>query len=109
MHAESRLVAKIRKALSMWLPSAFVVKLNDRTTRGLPDLLVLAVNARREVCAMAFEVKTSAGVVSAIQKEMLKRIARAGHEAKYGRCGFWIVRSVEEVRTALQLSGFEIP
>lgn len=111
MNPESRLVQNIRKKLAEWLPGAFVVKLADRATRGLPDLLVLAVNDSGELCAMAFEVKTETGRLSAIQQEMLSRIARAGRNAKHGggRCGFWVVRSVHEAKAALKLSGFKLP
>lgn len=70
---ESVLVQKTMKEIKARWPYSFVVKLSDRFTRGLPD--ILAIIAGR---CLFVEVKTDIGTLSPIQLATHERIGLAG-------------------------------
>jgi len=70
---ERTLVQNIKQAIKTTWPRAFVVKLADRFTRGLPDLLVLLPGV-----VVFLEAKTPSGRLSAIQRSVHEEIERAG-------------------------------
>lgn len=87
---EAYLVRDIVKAVKARYPRAFIAKLADRHTRGLPDLLVVLSGI-----TIFFEVKTKLGSVSPIQRAIHEKIERAGGSV----C---VVRSVKEAIRAIR-------
>jgi hypothetical protein len=70
---ESRLVRNIVQSVQRRFPNAFVVKLNDKTTRGLPDLLIVV-----EHLHLFVETKVGSNQLSPIQQAVHRQIHRAG-------------------------------
>jgi hypothetical protein len=70
-------------------PDALVLKLNDRTTRGIPDMLIIWRSYHIFV-----ECKVGTNVVSPIQEIVMRRICNAGGVAV-------VARGVEEVEAAM--------
>lgn len=72
---ESALVRKIKAAVKAQWPTAYVRKLADRQTRGLPDLLIVVPRDMRHLShsrplsgiTIFVETKTATGKVAAIQ------------------------------------------
>ncbi len=72
---ESTIVARIMKAIRQRYPTAYVRKISDRFTRGIPDI-VACVRGH----AIFIEVKKPGGKLSAIQRKELREIDKAaGH------------------------------
>ena len=78
---ESALVRRIIAAIRATRPEAYVRKLSDRYTRGLPDILVVWHGR-----AIFFEVKTEKGRLSALQSRERGAIWKAGGVAHVVRC-----------------------
>jgi hypothetical protein len=90
--SEATLVRRIKKAVKAAYPRAFVAKLADRHTRGLPDLLILLPGV-----TLFVETKAPGGKLSPIQRAVHEEIERAG--------GYVLVaRSVEDVLRCLEAS-----
>lgn len=70
---EASLVRAIQKAVRQEHPRAFVVKLADRHTRGLPDLLIVLPGI-----TLFVEVKVPGGTIRPIQRLVHDEIERAG-------------------------------
>ena len=88
---ESSLVRNIVKVVRAKYPKAYIRKLADRYSRGLPDLLIiLTFDNHNRALTFFVETKTKKGRLSKLQKKEMKEIFKAG--------GIAIVsRSVEEV------------
>jgi len=70
---ESTIVKNIMKTVRCEYPHAFVVKLADRHTRGMPDLLILLPGI-----VLFVEVKAPGGVLRPIQRATHTEINTAG-------------------------------
>jgi hypothetical protein len=75
--SESRLVAEIKRAVRDKYPRAVFYKLHDRTTRGLPDLLIVCPNDCGQACHLFVETKSRRGRVSPIQQAQHDRLRAA--------------------------------
>ncbi len=92
---ESKLVRDIQARVRAEYPTAWIIKLADRYTRGIPDLLVLFPGHDNESCCLLVETKREVGQTSKIQD--------AVHEQIRAACGNVVVaRSVEEVLLAMK-------
>ena len=69
---------------------AFVCKLSDRYTSGLPDIMYL----ERGRLPVFIELKTSIGKLSEIQKWTSERLKESG-------CEFYVIRSMAELRKVI--------
>jgi Holliday junction resolvase len=72
------------------IPNAWFYKANDRTTAGVPDIIMCV-----DGFFIAIELKSPTGKTSKIQDYTLERIRKAG-----GACG--VARTIEEVLCILQ-------
>ena len=74
---ESKIVKSIIDGIRREWPLSYVRKINDRHTRGIPDIVAQVSDG---VVSVMFwiEVKTSIGVVSKIQKLEHEKIEKAG-------------------------------
>ena len=70
---ESAITQKVMRQIKERWPQAFVVKLSDKYSRGLPDVLAIV----KGVC-LFIEVKTDIGILSPIQVVTHDRIINAG-------------------------------
>lgn len=91
---ESVIVKKIIAAVRAKYPRAYVRKISDRFTRGLPDILIVV---KTDVCdveeyhgTLLVEVKNEKGVLSKLQRKELVSVIDAGGK-------FIVARSVEDV------------
>lgn len=82
---EYNLVAQIRKHIKARWPKAFVSKLSDRNTRGVPDMLIIVQGHW-----LLVEAKVGKNVASPIQRAIMAEIMNAGGQAM-------TVRSAKEV------------
>lgn len=94
---ESTIVRKIMVAIRKRYPTAYVRKLSDRYTRGLPDILVVAKCADASyqfggqsfrVCVSAIlfvETKTPKGRVDQLQLNEAEEIEEAGGQHLFAR------------------------
>jgi Holliday junction resolvase len=71
--AESLIVGKIIKAIKHRYPDAYVRKLSDRFTRGLPDIICVIRGV-----FICIEVKTAVGKAAKIQEQEMDEIRRGG-------------------------------
>lgn len=81
---ESSLVSKIIAAVKVKYPNAYVRKLSDRFTRGIPDILIIVgTHQYSEYGSMTLMVETKIknGKLSKLQEIELKSICYAGGEA----------------------------
>lgn len=101
---ESLLVSKLQNRIGEVAPGAFLIKLADRFTRGLPDLLLIGVTKSGAPRVLAIEVKTPTGVVSAIQTIIGDRINKLGAQC-HGAITWRVVRSVAELDALLNEAG----
>lgn len=104
-NAESRLVAKLKKRIAERLPNAFVVKLADRFTRGLADLLVQAVAPDGCLVVLHVEAKTEKGRQTELQRIMERRIAEQRESVSEGYVDYVVIRSVQELDEYLNTVG----
>lgn len=74
---ESSLVTAIIKAIKREWPKAYVRKISDRHTRGIPDIVCQVGDGLASACIW-IEVKTEDGVLSEIQKVEHQKIWDAG-------------------------------
>lgn len=112
---ESAVVQKIMKAVRDEYPRAYVRKIADRFTRGLPDLLIVAprdmvavsgtggvtfdfVSRLFNTLTLLVEVKDEGGRVSKIQEAEHEEIRRAGGKVVVATCA-------AEVITEMRLMG----
>lgn len=70
--SESQFTSRLIRALRAALPGAFVRKLSDRYTAGLPDFFVV-FDGR----TTWFEVKLAGGRIAPLQRETLRLMRRA--------------------------------
>ncbi len=92
---ESKIVRDIQARVRAEYPTAWIIKLADRYTRGIPDLLILFPGYNSEACHLLVETKRKVGQTSKIQD--------AVHEQIRAACGNVLVaRSVEEVIHAIR-------
>jgi hypothetical protein len=89
---EASLVKKIKAAILARWPDAWVRKLADTHTRGLPDLLIIVLGH-----AIMAEIKTEAGRLKPIQKAEHDKIRRAGGTVVVSRGVEEIIAFIEEV------------
>jgi hypothetical protein len=75
---ESILVRRIMAAVTSRYPAAYVRKLSDRFTRGLPDVLILFPRQDGTSGSLLVEAKVDKNVTSKIQEEEHAAITRAG-------------------------------
>lgn len=99
---ESALVTKIIKAVKLKYPKAYVRKLSDRYSRGLPDILIIV---KANVCVseeyhltVFVETKVADGVASKIQISEMFAIEKAG-------ASVLIARNVDTVLSFLAAMG----
>lgn len=83
---ESAIVRKIVKAVEREFPSAWVRKLSDRYTRGLPDLLIVYPMGN----VLFVEVKRPGGKESKIQEHERNNVLSLG-------CNWIVVTDPEDV------------
>lgn len=95
---ESTLVAKIIKAVRAKYPTAYVRKLSDRFTRGLPDILIVARRRFGDCFTVLVEAKAKTGKQSPIQIEEMYEIVKSNA---------WhiVARDVESVMECLKDHG----
>ncbi len=110
MPREATIVQRIRKAVRAKYPTAFVMKLADRFTRGVPDLLIVFRRHNRMDPDLRFmdstgvlfvETKTKDGVMSEIQRDTVRKLLGI---APHG-CNAIVATTVDEVLTALDMMG----
>ena len=89
---EAYLVRHIIAAIRARKPEAYVRKLSDRYTRGLPDILVVWHGR-----AIFLEIKTETGKLSKLQAREIEAIWQAGGLAH-------VVRSVESALSIFEES-----
>jgi hypothetical protein len=105
--SESALVRKIIAAVRAKYKRAYVRKINDRNSRGIPDLLIVFPRGdRREILhphagVLFVEAKTEVGVVSKIQEIEHKQIENVG---AYG-CWVIVARDINTVMETLEEMG----
>lgn len=100
---ESRICRKVMAAIRERYPHAFVVKLSDRMTRGLPDILAIYTNARHCLVVLALEVKTAKGKPSKLQEITLDTLEMIASHASYGGLVARVVRSESEVKELMDV------
>lgn len=96
---ESRLVSCIKKEIESKYPRAIVIKLADRYTRGLPDLLVIGATPTGLPSVLMLEAKTPDGEQAAIQRAFEQRVALISVFCPSIR--YRVVRSIKEAREAI--------
>lgn len=74
---ESYLVNKIIKAVRAKYPTAYVRKLSDRFTRGLPDILIIMPTGVGRCLTILVEAKTETGRQSPIQVAEMEEIVKS--------------------------------
>ena len=94
---EGLLVSKIVKRIKDRFPTGYVVKIADRMTRGIPDVLAIVCGASGTLAVLLLEVKTPKGKVQAIQEHTLAKLQSIAKDAFYGSLEAHVVRSVEDV------------
>jgi hypothetical protein len=101
---EGDLVRKIEKAILKRIPSAWVRKLSDTHTRGLPDLIAIWVFQRNygvHLCTLMIEAKKPGGTRSALQEHEASKINDMKQPGLY-----WLfAESVEDVTNLLNAWG----
>lgn len=95
---ESYLVNKIIKSVRAKYPTAYVRKLSDRFTRGLPDVLIVARRRFGDCFTVLVEVKTETGKQSPIQIAEMHEIIRSN-------AWHLVARDVESVMECLENHG----
>ncbi len=90
MTAETRLKENIKKAVKMKYPNAFMWKVSDRYTNGIPDLLIINNGVHTFI-----ELKAGKNNTSRIQRFQIRRIKGAGGSA-------YVCRTVSEVMNVLK-------
>lgn len=98
---EAVLVAKIKKHIEARWPGCVVIKLSDRFTRGLPDLMVIGtVRSGTEITTeiLFLEVKLPGGKLTKLQRHWLEQLRATGAEAG-------VFKSIEQVENVLQFLG----
>jgi hypothetical protein len=79
---ESELTGKVLRAIKQRFPGSFAIKINDRTTAGIPDAILVVQGFVFFVEFKKMERGESAGdlwaKVSAIQRAMMAQLVRAG-------------------------------
>ncbi len=94
--SEAVLVHKIIKAVKAKYPRAYVVKLSDRFTRGLPDLLIVFPRAKTLWGGLLFvEAKAPGGRISKIQEAEHHKIRTANGD-------ILVAKTVERVMEELK-------
>ena len=88
---EAALVRAIIRAVTGEYPKAIVVKLADRFTRGLPDLLIVTLSTVYFV-----ECKSEIGKLTPLQQAFQRRVDAVG-----GRVLHAVARSVHDVMSML--------
>ena len=103
---EAQLVRKIISAVGARYPRAYVRKLADRHSRGIPDLLIVyprELDCGHHATGVLFvECKSATGRVSRIQQAEHAAIARVG--TLHG-CSVLVARDVQNVLYTLELWG----
>lgn len=103
---ESALVSKIIKAVRAKYPRAYVRKLADRFTRGIPDILIVIHcsafvhqwNEDCEWCGVLFvETKTKTGKLSKLQERELASICENGGKAIVARDSETVLKKLEDI------------
>lgn len=103
---EASLVRKIIKAVKAKYPTAYVRKLSDRHTRGLPDLVIVFhcsafVSQWNQDCEwggiLFVEAKTMYGKVGPLQVAEHNAIERAGGESIFARSPEEVMNKLEEM------------
>lgn len=91
MNPETILTRKIKKHIKETHPDAYIIKLSDRFTSGIPDLYV-AFNGGK---SMWLEVKTSTGKIDPMQEHTIAQLNKRGIVSAR-------VHSVKDVEKQLQ-------
>lgn len=86
---ESSLKIKVRKEIRKQYPDAWIWKIHDSCSSGIPDFLIIIKGVH-----IFIELKIKKGVVKPIQEYTISAIKRAGGNA-------FICRSAEEVMEAI--------
>lgn len=101
MAGESKIVESIIHAVKRKYPRAYIRKIADRFSRGIPDLLILVHCMCRPIGqggVLFVEVKTDSGVVSAIQEAEMSSIRQNNGEVM-------VATGVDEVLAKLEDMG----
>lgn len=101
MAGESRIVESIIHAVKRKYPRAYIRKIADRFSRGIPDLLILVHCMGRAVGqggVLFVEVKTADGIVSKIQEAEMSSIRQNNGEVM-------VATGVDEVLAKLEDMG----
>jgi len=89
---ETSLKNSVRTAIRKAYPRAFIWKIHDGFTAGIPDFLIIIRGVH-----IFIELKTPRGVVSPIQEYTITKIKSSGGRAH-------VCRSVNEVLEAIRLA-----
>ena len=87
---EKNLKTSVKAMIKRSFPQAWCYKTNDRTTSGIPDLIICMYGR-----FIAIELKTAKGKVSPIQDYTINAIKRAGGYAV-------VARTVADVKLLLE-------
>lgn len=94
--SEAALVRKGMQRLKQAFPDIWTVKIADRMTRGIPDVLAFVVHERTTI-VLALEFKTPIGKLTGIQGQTMQRLESLGHKSQFGMLIARVIRSMEDV------------
>ena|ERR1700736_1908359 len=101
---EGYIVSRIMKAVRKKYPAAYVRKMSDRFTRGLPDVLIVALRSynttlgySKKSIVLFVETKTDKGVCSKIQLREHELIHDAGAVCIVARNVATVLAKLEEM------------
>lgn len=97
----SALQQAIREKVLARHPDAYVRKLADRYTRGLPDLVIIYVSPAQCLVVLMVEVKGTGDRMSALQEEEQRQIEALGARTFCGRLKWITATSVDDVLKAM--------
>jgi hypothetical protein len=96
---ESALVRKIIKAVKAKYKNAYVRKLSDRFTRGIPDILIIteSMDSWSASCTLLVETKNKSGRQEELQKLEINSICEAGGQAIFAVTVDAVLEKLEEM------------
>lgn len=100
--SEAAIVAYAVGTIKRKYPSAYVVKINDRMTRGIPDILAVLVNSHGDLVLVAIEAKTPTGRLSGIQQYTQQTLLSLAAKCCQGRIIYRVVRSKQGMEEVIE-------
>jgi len=94
--SEATLVRKGMQRIKQQWPDAYIIKIADRMTRGIPDVLAFVVHEKTMI-VLALEFKTPIGRLTGIQIQTMQRLETLGHKSEFGMLVARVIRSMEDV------------